>query len=107
MYLRFVCSIISPKSAKYKLKLGISAEVTSIDSWASTIYSEYMLPAFAWRGTPDDSVNNPDSGYFHSLEESNPWLRIQLNRKERIARYFIVGANRNWTILDLRTSPYD
>ena len=56
-----------------------SDEITSIDAWASSTY-EYRLPEFAWRGF--NQVIYGD--FFHSEVEDNPWLRIQLNRKETI-----------------------
>ena len=52
----------------------ISAEITSIDAWASSIHKN-LLPKFAWNG---------GNNFFHSKKEDNPWLRIQLNRKETI-----------------------
>ena len=58
----------------------IPAEITSIGAWASSSLTSYHLPQFAWKGT-DEVIS---TGFFHSREENNPWLRIQLNRNETI-----------------------
>ena len=54
--------------------------IRSIDAWASSVNGNNHLPQFAWKGT-DVAVS---TGFFHSERENNPWLRIQLSRKETI-----------------------
>ena len=58
----------------------ITDELTSIGAWASSTYGNKRKPIFAWRGTDEAG----STGFFHSKQEDNPWLRIQLNRKETI-----------------------
>ena len=63
----------------FLLYFKISAEITLYDAWASSVW-EGREAKFAWKGT-----NQATSvGIFHSSDEDNPWLRIQLNRKETI-----------------------
>ena len=59
---------------------SITEEITTINAWASSSYGKNYLPQFAWKGT--DVMGS--RGFFSSVTEDNPWLRIQLNRKETI-----------------------
>ena len=45
-----------------------------MNAWASSTYSNGYLPKYAWSGP----------GFFHSKEEDNPWLRVQLNEPTKI-----------------------
>ena len=51
--------------------------MTAVDAWGSSTNTGNHLPKFAWKGND----KKESSGFFHSKQEDNPWLRVKLNRK--------------------------
>ena len=61
--------------------------VTGVNFWASSFHGSHHLPQFAW----DGKVSNGNTDFFHSANEKNPWLRIQLSRPVHIKSITIWG----------------
>ena len=69
------------------LDTPVSDELTAVNAWSSSYLDKALHgPQLAWRG---DSSNN--SGFFHSNQENNPWLRIQLNKPTTVTSVTIIN----------------
>ena len=55
-------------------------------AWSSSQLSDEHSPYRAWRGDSKTAT-----GFFHSMQENNPWLMLQLSRRTVITSVTIVN----------------